>query len=274
MIPSSAVSETAAGARTSSFGVYRGFSEPRYDGYSRLSRYVAVRDGTRLAADVYLPTIGGNPAGEPVPVVWTHHRYRRAFRDAAIAGMLRLEPDALVTVLDVIPGLRTLLRHGYAVAAVDVRGSGASFGSWRGIFSSEETRDAHDVTEWLAGEPWCDGSVGMFGLAYLGITQYMAASTAPPHLKAIFPEVSALDLYSAFYPGGVFREDLLRTWSSLSRQMDEGIPAAPVDEDPDGRLLAQARAGHAENRDVHALYSSLRCRDAEDPETGARPYLD
>ena len=66
--------------------------------------------------------------------------------------------------------------------AVDTRGGGASFGTQQGFFSPEEANDAYDITEWLAVQPWSTGAIGMFGRSYLGITQYFAASKAPPHL--------------------------------------------------------------------------------------------
>src|SRR5262245_31665685 len=55
----------------SSFGHYQPTAPPRYDGWVRSSRYVAARDGTRLAMDLFRPTRAGVVADEPLPVVWT-----------------------------------------------------------------------------------------------------------------------------------------------------------------------------------------------------------
>src|SRR5687767_9932263 len=66
-------------ARTSSPGAYAGYSTAAYDGYERVSQYITMKDGTRLAADILRPTKGGVVAEEKLPVVWTHHRYNRAF---------------------------------------------------------------------------------------------------------------------------------------------------------------------------------------------------
>ena len=79
-------------------------------------------------------------------------------------------------------------------------------------------RDAYDITEWLATQPWCDGSVGMFGRSYMGITQYIAASMAPPHLKAIYPEMAMFDLYDTVYPGGIMRNGFIFGWGGSGRQ--------------------------------------------------------
>jgi len=235
-----------------------------YDGWVRSSRYVTARDGTRLAVDIFLPSRAGKVATERLPVVWTHHRYRRAV----------MEEGKLLTVLDNFDWLQEVLRHGYVVAAVDARGSGASFGTFTGMFNLPETRDAYDVTEWLAAQPWSNGNVGMYGRSYLGITQYMAAGQKPPHLKAIFPEMAVTDLYDLLWHGGIFHGPFIEFWSALVRQMDIDDPAAPVDEDRDGVLLKAALREHWANRDAAKLYAATPYRDSVDPRTGVPIYRD
>ncbi|MFO0980855.1 MAG: CocE/NonD family hydrolase [Planctomycetota bacterium] len=154
-----AIAQAVAGDhRLSAFGRYAGYSRAEYDGWQRSSFFIAVRDGTRLACDLFRPTLEGKLATRKLPLVWTHHRYQRCVREG---GRER-------TILDIYPHLTTLLAHGYLVAAVDVRGSGASFGVWRGLFHDDETRDARDVIEWFAAQDFCDGNIGMFGSSYLG----------------------------------------------------------------------------------------------------------
>jgi putative CocE/NonD family hydrolase len=248
--------------KTSSFGKYSGYSEAVYDGLVRSSRYITVRDGTRLAIDLFRPSRGGKVTDEKLPVVWTHNRYRRAW----------MEDGKLITIVDVFPWLQDVLRHGYVVAAVDSRGGGASFGSFQGMFTLQETQDSYDVTEWLAAQPWSNGKIGMYGRSYLGITQYLAAGQEPPHLTAIFPEVAVADLYALLYHGGIFHGPFIEFWNDLVHKIDLDDPAAPVDEDPKGELRAAALAGHRANRDVGKLYGSLPYRDSVDPVTGAMPY--
>ena len=186
--------------RISQPGKYKGYSQPLYDEISTTSQYVPMRDGTKLAALILRPAEDGKPVSTPLPVIWTDNRYHR---EEILAW----------------PWLRTVSRYGYVIVSVDVRGSGASFGTNRGPFSPEETRDAYDITEWLAVQPWSDGNIGMLGRSYMGITQFMAASTAPPHLKAIFPEMSEFDRYSFIYPGGVFHDDFFRQWGSMIKKV-------------------------------------------------------
>jgi putative CocE/NonD family hydrolase len=253
--------------RVSRFGEYRGYSQPVYDGWKRSSFYITARDGTRLAADLFIPTREGRLASEPLPVIWTAHRYRRA----------NVDPDdkrRVLTILDTFSWISELLRHGYIVAAVDVRGSGASFGTSEGMFSRRETEDSYDVTEWLGIQPWSNGKVGMYGRSYLAITQYMAAGQAPPHLAAIFPEVGMADMYALIWNGGIYHGNFIETWTKLVRTIDVDDPAVPVD-GPDGEaLLKAALAEHRGNRDMAEMTARLPFRDSVDSKTRVRPYVD
>jgi putative CocE/NonD family hydrolase len=254
--------------RVSRFGEYRGYSQPVYDGWKRSSFFITARDGTRLAADLIFPTREGKLASEPLPVIWTAERYRRAFVDR------EEEKGRVLTVLDTFPWLTELLRHGYIVADVDVRGSGASFGTFEGMLNRRETQDSYDVTEWLGIQPWSNGKVGMFGRSYLAMTQYMVAGQAPPHLAAIFPEVALTDLYALLWSGGIQRANIIEEWSKAVREMDLDDPAVPVDGPEGEALLKAALAEHRGNVDMGELAGRLPFRDSVDPKTGIRPYLE
>lgn len=245
------------GERVSSFREYSGYSQEVYGEWQRSSVYITTRDGTRLAADIFRPSVSGKPADEKLPVIWTHNRYHRA----------RFFSGNLNTILNNFGWLTAMLRHGYVVVSVDVRGSGASFGTYEGPFSERETQDAYDVTEWLAKQDWSNGNVGMFGVSYLAITQYMAASQKPPHLKAIIPEKAMFDFYSFGYPGGIFRKDFTVSWSTLTKSLSLVAPAPPVDEDKDGTLYKAAQKAHRNNRDVYEMGESLPYRDSIDSAT-------
>lgn len=212
----------------------------RADGVQRTTYYIPARDGVRLHADVFRPKRDGQMVHEPLPVIWCHERYNMA--DVA-DGESRL---------DTAPWLRTMLEYGYVVAAVDARGTGGSTGDRLGEFTPAETLDSYDVTEWLAALPFCDGNVGMFGDSYLGITQLLAASAAPPHLRAIFPGVAVADLYDFLYPGGVYRYDFALHWSEMVRALDPS---------------------RADDGGIFARTESLPYRDSADP-SGALPYRD
>lgn len=250
-------------AAVSKLGNYRGYSQPIYDEWVRMSQHITVRNGIKLAVDIFRPAKNGKPVAEPLPVIWTHHRYHRADE----------RNGTLLTIFDQIPWLRTLLKHGYVVGVVDVRGGGASYGTWQGPFAQAETWDAYDITEWFARQSWSNGRVGMYGRSYLGITQYMATSTAPPHLKAIFPEMAMFDLYSFVFPGGVFRHNFTANWSRSVKILDTARSTAPVDQDRDGAMLAEAIAEHKANRDAFEMFAPLHYRNSRDAETDSMPHL-
>ena len=132
-------------------------AEPR----PRFETGVPMRDGCELAADVYLPLAGERPA----PAIVSITPYDKdGFRG----------PDSEA---------RFYQEHGYAFVAVDCRGRGKSEGEWRAF--ANDAPDGHDVVEWVAAQPWCDGKVGTTGLSYLGWTQWAAASELPPHLACM-----------------------------------------------------------------------------------------
>ena len=56
----------------SSFGVYRGYSEPGFPDSARSSCYVEMRDGVCLAVDLFRPSANGQVVEEPLPTIWTH----------------------------------------------------------------------------------------------------------------------------------------------------------------------------------------------------------
>jgi putative CocE/NonD family hydrolase len=155
-------------------GEYRGYSAARYDGYELTSQYVSVRDGTRLAVDVFRPAHGGVAATGRFPVVWMHTPYNRRNTQAGLTAA-----NYPGKALQLVP-------YGYVVAVADFRGTYASFGHNaghnRGEWMDAARFDAYDITEWLAAQPWSNGKVGMWGCSATGGSQMQALSTAPPHL--------------------------------------------------------------------------------------------
>src|SRR5689334_13103719 len=79
--------------------------------------------------------------------------------------------------------------HGYIFALVDVRGRGNSAGDFEPF--AQEPHDGHDVVEWLAQQPFCDGKVAMWGGSYAGFDQWATAKEMPPHLSTIVPAAAA-----------------------------------------------------------------------------------
>jgi putative CocE/NonD family hydrolase len=247
--------------KVSQFGQYSGYSAVTYDGYERLSQYLALDGGTRLAYDLLLPSKQGLPADEPLPVLFKYTPYLRAFTIYDLEGkfllgelyelkwyqkaMLRLryrlsEQGHLMDAVFDTPWLKKMLHHGYAVLVVERPGTGASFGRMDPSFEVG-ARQTDEIIDWIAAQDWCDGNIGMFGDSWQAMIQFAAASTSNPHLKAIFPVSSSLDSYSAVnYRGGVYNDTFNTLFSQSTGALE--VLATPVDGDENGELLAQARA--------------------------------
>src|SRR5262249_40040488 len=92
--------------------------------------------------------------------------------------------------------LERLVSNGYALAIEDVRGRFNSDGEWCPYFS--ERTDGAGTVRWLSQQPWCDGNIGMIGRSYVGYTQWMAATSGDPALKAIVPVCAQGDLFAGY----------------------------------------------------------------------------
>ncbi|ORW30754.1 peptidase S15 [Mycobacterium paraense] len=157
---------------------YRNLSEPQYATRSDINTAIAMRDGTRLLADVHRPDADGR-----FPALLAASPYPRQVQDlGAPAGFV----EAGVTDFWVPRG------YGHVIA--NLRGTNGSDGTFT-FFDAQERRDMYDLVEWVAAQPWCDGNVGMIGISYFAMTQLEAAVERPPHLKAIFPLAVTADLY-------------------------------------------------------------------------------
>ena len=229
-----------------------------YPEFARSSLYVPVRDGTRLAVNIYRPAKGESVASERLPVIFSFTPYRARFR--GFDGVV--QEAALNDRL----ALRSLIRAGYVVAVADIRGKGASFGSRRGFQDRTEANDGYDLVEWLARQSFSSGKVGMIGCSYLGGTTFHTASTAPPSLKAVFIGASDLDKYSFVRRGGIPAQFNTRPDEPLS----EDLASLPVDDDPEGVALKAAVAQHAKNTPMAALWYGMPYRDSVSAFTGNR----
>jgi putative CocE/NonD family hydrolase len=262
-----AISSGQAEERVSAFGVYKGYSKEEYDGWKRVSQYVAVRDGVKLAVDIFRPAANGVLHSGRLPLIWVPKRYQRAVvqADGSVLTLMnqKLYPTAA----------QTLVKHGYIIASVDRRGTGASFGHHSEYSDPIQGQDGYDITEWFAKQPWCNGKIGMFGASYEGELQLRVAATAPPHLKAIMPEVSPFDWYRLVHPGGVFHGAQFESFGRLVHSQDIDPNNGPVDADQDRSLLKAALAEHEAHNDYSATEGKLPFRDSTNPATGEKQWL-
>jgi putative CocE/NonD family hydrolase len=135
---------------------------------------VPMRDGVRLAADLYLPARGGVPAEGRFPAVMERTPYDK--RNKYGEG-------------------RYFARRGYVAVMQDVRGRFASQGEWYPF--AKEGPDGYDSVEWAAAQPWCSGQVGTMGGSYCGSDQSALATLNPPHLGAMVVAVGTSNYFTS-----------------------------------------------------------------------------
>lgn len=126
--------------------------------------FVKMRDGVRLATDLYLPP------QLPAPVIAVRTPYGR-------------DADRIVAPF------MSFARRGYVVAVQDLRGTGDSEPEDHDFYMFEP-QDGYDFVEWIGDQDWYDGFIGSLGGSYVGQVQWPMATH--PKMTTIIPEVSGL----------------------------------------------------------------------------------
>ncbi|TNJ61613.1 CocE/NonD family hydrolase [Paenibacillus hemerocallicola] len=153
---------------------------------------IAMRDGTRLYADLYRPEVDRR-----YPVLLQRTPYNKTVETWPKTNF-RPSPAFLASC-------------GYAVIIQDVRGRFKSEGEYDPY--KRDAEDGYDTVQWAAAQPWSSGKVGMFGGSYMGATQFLAASAKPPALQALFPYFTGSSHYDTWvYAGGAFNLLTRFTW--------------------------------------------------------------
>jgi hypothetical protein len=156
---------------------------------------IPMRDGTKLAADVYIPDSPG-----PYPIVLERTPYNKEN-----ATMIWTNTHTY------------LAERGYMVVIQDTRGRFESEGVWYPIRDDGwgKNQDGHDTVEWLAQHPLSNGAIGTFGGSYSGNTQYFMAPTRPRGLRCMFVRQACADLTEEWiYRGGAFELGLNLHWGT------------------------------------------------------------
>ena len=166
---------------------------PQYD-------YVKVSDGTEIAVSIWFPP--GYHAGERWPAIFEMDGYGGARQpdDNQFAGRSR----------------------DFIVVYASLRGTGCSGGTFD-LFSQKSAQDGYDVIEhWLVRQPWSNGRVGIAGHSYSGLTGFLVAETAPPHVKAVAVSGLIDDFYRGIlYMGGVPNAGFPLAWGAAARPASE-----------------------------------------------------
>ena len=198
---------------------------------------VPMRDGTRLAADVYVPDHSGGP--------WP--------------ALLLRTPYGVGPDTGGHEAAQQLAAWGYAVVNQDVRGRHRSEGHFE---AESEGSDGYDTIAWVRAQPWCNGKIGMYGPSYMAWTQFAAARQHPPGLTALFAVVGDHYWQQFSHWGrhhGVLRQLDLQSWFL-------GVAAEDPRVHANAGALAQFQAAFAQLPDLQAW------QDA--PREGVYPILD
>ncbi|HMM74828.1 MAG TPA: CocE/NonD family hydrolase [Gammaproteobacteria bacterium] len=162
---------------------------------------VPMRDGVRLATDVYRPAGDGRH-----PVVLLRLPYNKE------------QPALLFLAGDIL----RIAHAGYAVVVQDCRGTWQSGGEFSPFF--QEAADGADTIAWAAAQPWSTGAVGMMGASYYGATQWLAAGESPPALKAMAPFITTDQYYDKWtYQGGAFQLGFILQWATATFGVAEAL---------------------------------------------------
>jgi len=244
-------------------------SEKQYKKISYSSFYLTMRDGNKIAVEVYLPK--GLKEGEKIPAIMHQTRYWRSFQ-------LRW-PYSWLTKRNMIEPLFSMMmqfvRSGYAVVNVDTRGSGASFGTIPYPWTKDEVQDGYEIADWIVKQPWSSGKIGSSGASYSGTTSEFLLTTKHPAVKAVVNLFSLFDVYEDnAFPGGVHDRWFTSVWGYANSMLDQNkLPTknkkvlravkgvSPVQGKDHNKLLRAAIASHSGNLNVNDGARTLSFRD-------------
>lgn len=235
------------------------------------SLYLEMPDGVKLAIDVYVPEGETAVEGFPALLHLTPYYRRFALKEGAPADTEACTNAAKFRDM--------FVPRGYAMVVVDVRGTGASFGSRDSFRSPAEREDYRTIMDWIVAQDWSNGRLGATGISYVGAAADFAATTGHPALKAIAPISAVWDTWlDHLYPGGLLLTNLASAYDALMRALDldrrrevasyayfsdpHFAGPAPVDDDEQGHQLAGAIGEHAANVALSDFIREFSCRDS------------
>ena len=182
---------------------------------------VPMRDGVRLATDIYHPARGGVRAEGKFPVILERTPYGKTqvSRAEIDCGMSAAWPRAELAAW--------FAQQGYVVVFQDCRGRYGSEGEFVKYLSDGE--DGYDTVAWLAAQSWCDGKVATHGLSYAAHTQGSLACLAPPALAAMVIDSGAFSNAhrSGIRQGGAFEMKQV-TWAFNEAKASPRAKADPT----------------------------------------------
>lgn len=175
---------------------------------------VPLRDGTTIYIDVFRPL---HDSPSPSLLAWSPYG-KHGLKNLGMMPGADV-PAGWVSKHSIWegPDPEYWCPRGYSIISPDPRGAWSSEGTLT-FWSTSEADDGYDLIEWVARQPWSSGKVGMLGVSYLAVSQWMIAAKRPPSLAAICPWEGFSDAYRELYfHGGIPEQGFLNWWQPMSR---------------------------------------------------------
>jgi putative CocE/NonD family hydrolase len=231
-----------------------------------------MSDGTELAVDIHLPR--DLEPDQRIPTILHQTRY---WRSLDIRFPFNLWIDG--RFLQWGSYRRYFVSRGYAWVDVDVRGTGASFGTWEHSYWEQEIADGGEIVDWIVAQPFSSGRVGAWGISYAGGAAECLLVNQHPAVRAAAPMFSPFDVYDEIgFPGGMRASWYIGRWAETNRRLDRNDPPVdvwyqrmavrgvrPVDGADGPRRLRQALSVRGGNVDVEEEAEHITFRDDVSP---------
>ncbi len=251
--------------------------DTKFKGIKKSSHYLTMRDGVKIAVEILIPK--NLTPKDKLPAILLQTRYWRDY-DLRIPFKWFMKDYSF--------GYSKYLhkigiKRGYAFVKVDVRGTGASFGTRPWPWSANEVKDGREITDWIIKQTWSDGNVVSMGVSYLGTASEYLATIKHSNgcLKGVSPMSTQWDCYlEVGLPGGVYNHYFMTDWGELDKGLDQNKSKSfltlhpklyfvakgvkPVESDKGKIFLKDAIKEHEKNIYVHEVELEVNYRDTID----------
>ncbi len=216
---------------------------------------VRMRDGVRLATDVYRPARGGKPVPGRFPAILERTPYGKT---VVSRSEISVKNPVALSRAEVA---RYFVSKGYVVIYQDCRGRYGSEGKFVKYLS--DGADGYDCCAWIVKQPWCDGKIGTMGLSYAAHTQGALGCANPPGVAAMFLDSGG---FANAYQGGIRQGGAFElkqvTWAYSAALESPEIANDPL------KLKAMKAI------DIKAWFARMPWKKGQTPLSGAPEYED
>ena len=216
---------------------------------------IPMRDGVKLATDIYQPARGGKPAPGRLPVILERTPYGKTIASRSEISVADPAPMSRAAVA------RYFVSRGYVVIYQDCRGRYGSQGEFVKYLS--DGADGYDTCAWIVRQPWGDGKIGSMGLSYAAHTQGALGSAGAPGVAAMFIDSGG---FANAYQGGIRQGGAFElkqvTWAWSAAQESPQVAGDPL------RLRAMKAI------DLRAWFARLPWKKGHSPLSDAPDYED